>query len=63
MQTPGASLHWYGKAGISAGRKLGHVTITAGAGPGILLALPVMLPDCGSQGAGPRRQPPHSRRS
>lgn len=31
VQTPGAAVHWYGKAGIAAGRKLGHITITAGA--------------------------------
>ena len=42
VQTPGASLHWYGKAGISAGRKLGHVTITAGADPGPWLALSML---------------------
>ena len=28
-QTPGAAVHWYGKAGITPGRKVGHVTITA----------------------------------
>lgn len=29
MQTPGASVHWYGKAGISPNRKVGHITIVA----------------------------------
>ena len=28
-QTPGASVHWYGKAGISVNRKVGHITIVA----------------------------------
>ena len=28
--TPGASVHWYGKAGCSVKRKIGHVTVTAG---------------------------------
>ncbi|EQC38033.1 AIR carboxylase [Saprolegnia diclina VS20] len=26
---PGASVHWYGKAGISPGRKVGHITVVA----------------------------------
>lgn len=28
--TPGARVHWYGKAGCSVKRKIGHVNITAG---------------------------------
>ncbi|EDQ88528.1 uncharacterized protein MONBRDRAFT_9068 [Monosiga brevicollis MX1] len=29
MSTPGARLHWYGKAGDRPGRKLGHITLVA----------------------------------
>ncbi|KAA0176646.1 hypothetical protein FNF27_01927 [Cafeteria roenbergensis] len=28
LSTPGAALHWYGKAGVRLGRKVGHVTVT-----------------------------------
>jgi phosphoribosylaminoimidazole carboxylase len=28
LRTPGAALHWYGKAAARAGRKMGHVTVT-----------------------------------
>lgn len=29
MQTPGASVHWYGKHEVVTSRKVGHVTIVA----------------------------------
>eukprot|EP00208_Stichococcus_sp_RCC1054_P001609 CAMPEP_0206146038 /NCGR_PEP_ID=MMETSP1473-20131121/29309_1 /ASSEMBLY_ACC=CAM_ASM_001109 /TAXON_ID=1461547 /ORGANISM="Stichococcus sp, Strain RCC1054" /LENGTH=580 /DNA_ID=CAMNT_0053542467 /DNA_START=392 /DNA_END=2134 /DNA_ORIENTATION=+ len=29
LETPGASVHWYGKAGVTPGRKVGHITLTA----------------------------------
>lgn len=29
LAIPGARVHWYGKAGDRAGRKLGHITVTA----------------------------------
>jgi phosphoribosylaminoimidazole carboxylase len=33
LQVQGASMHWYGKSGNKAGRKLGHVTILAESKP------------------------------
>eukprot|EP00957_Ditylum_brightwellii_P087319 6646078-Ditylum_brightwellii.AAC.1 len=29
MSIPRANVHWYGKSGCKAGRKMGHINITA----------------------------------
>jgi phosphoribosylaminoimidazole carboxylase len=36
LATPGASVHWYGKAGTTLGRKVGHVTVTGQWMPDVL---------------------------